>query len=185
MEDINAVLAENLRRMRENRRLSLDAVARLTGVSKSMLGQIERGEVNPTVSTMWKIAGGLKVNFTALFQREQERAEELDIGSITPLLEDEGRYRDYPLFTTGDGRPFEILYIEIDPGSGLEAEPHPEGTQEFITVHSGAVEVYVDGETHCAAHNRALRFTADRPHGYKNPSNDVCRMTMVIFYPES
>ena len=49
MEDINAVLAENLRRMRENRRLSLDAVARLTGVSKSMLGQIERGEVNPTV----------------------------------------------------------------------------------------------------------------------------------------
>jgi len=185
LEDINAVLAENLRRMRENRRLSLDAVARLTGVSKSMLGQIERGEVNPTVSTMWKIAGGLKVNFTALFQREQERAEELDIGSITPLLEDEGRYRDYPLFTTGDGRPFEILYIEIDPGSGLEAEPHPEGTQEFITVHSGAVEVYVDGETHCAAPNRALRFTADRPHGYKNPSNDVCRMTMVIFYPES
>ena len=158
MEDINAVLAENLRRMRENRRLSLDAVARLTGVSKSMLGQIERGEVNPTVSTMWKIAGGLKVNFTALFQREQERAEELDIGSITPLLEDEGRYRDYPLFTTGDGQPFEILYIEIDPGSGLEAEPHPEGTQEFITVHSGAVEVYVDGETHCAAPNRALRF---------------------------
>lgn len=185
LEDINAVLAENLRRMRENRRLSLDAVARLTGVSKSMLGQIERGEVNPTVSTMWKIAGGLKVNFTALFQREQERAEELDIGSITPLLEDEGRYRDYPLFTTGDGRPFEILYIEIDPGSGLEAEPHPEGTQKFITVHSGAVEVYVDGETHCAAPNRALRFTADRPHGYKNPSNDVCRMTMVIFYPES
>ena len=52
LEDINAVLAENLRRMRENRRLSLDAVARLTGVSKSMLGQIERGEVNPTVSTM-------------------------------------------------------------------------------------------------------------------------------------
>ena len=59
MEDINAVLAENLRRMRENRRLSLDAVARLTGVSKSMLGQIERGEVNPTVASLWKIAGGL------------------------------------------------------------------------------------------------------------------------------
>ena len=163
MEDINAVLAENLRRMRENRRLSLDAVARLTGVSKSMLGQIERGEVNPTVSTMWKIAGGLKVNFTALFQREQERAEELDIGSITPLLEDEGRYRDYPLFTTGDGRPFEILYIEIDPGSGLEA---------------------VDGETYHADERRALRFTADRPHGYKNPGDDVCRLTMVIFYPD-
>ena len=125
------------------------------------------------------------MNVTALLQREHELAEELDIGSITPLLEDEGRYRDYPLFTTGDGRPFEILYIEIDPGSGLEAEPHPEGTQEFNTLHSGAVEVYVDGETYHADERRALRFTADRPHGYKNPSNDVCRMTMVIFYPES
>ena len=73
MEDINAVLAENLRRMRENRRLSLDAVARLTGVSKSMLGQIERGEVNPTVSTMWKIAGGLKVNLSLIHISEPTR----------------------------------------------------------------------------------------------------------------
>ena len=124
------------------------------------------------------------MNLTSLFQREQERAEEMDIGSITTLLEDEGRYRDYPLFTTGDGRPFEILYVEIDPGSGLEAEPHPEGTQEFITVHSGAVEVYVDGEIYHADANRALRFTADRPHGYKNPGDSLCRLTMVIFYPD-
>ena len=90
MEDINSIVAENLRRLRESRRLSLDAAARLTGVSKSMLGQIERGEVNPTVSTMWKIAGGLKVNFTALFRREQAAAEEVEIGAIAPLLADEG-----------------------------------------------------------------------------------------------
>ncbi len=60
MDKLNYVIAENLKRLREERKLSLDNVSRLSGVSKSMLGQIERGEVNPTVSTVWKISNGLK-----------------------------------------------------------------------------------------------------------------------------
>jgi transcriptional regulator with XRE-family HTH domain len=46
-------------------------VAKLTGVSKSMLGQIERSEVNPTISTMWKISNGLKASFTSLMSRPE------------------------------------------------------------------------------------------------------------------
>ena len=49
MENMQLILASNLRRIREERRLSLDKVSELTGVSKSMLGQIERGESNPTL----------------------------------------------------------------------------------------------------------------------------------------
>lgn len=90
-----------------------------------------------------------------------------------------------PCSRPATGRPFEILYIEIEPGSGLEADRTRRARRSSSPVHSGAVEVYVDGETYRADERRALRFTADRPHGYKNPSNDVCRMTMVIFYPES
>ena len=82
------------------------------------------------------------------------------------------------------GRPFEILYSELDPGAVLEAEAHPEGTEEFITVHSGELELDVDGETYRADERRALRFAADRPHSYKNPGEGVCRLTMVIFYPD-
>ncbi len=59
------VLAENLKTLRANRKLSLDKVAELTGVSKTMLSQIERGESNPTIHTVWKIANGLKISFTA------------------------------------------------------------------------------------------------------------------------
>ena len=66
MEDISQVIAKNLKEIREQRRLSLDRVAELTGVSKSMLGQIERGESNPTIQTVWKMANGLKVSLTAL-----------------------------------------------------------------------------------------------------------------------
>jgi transcriptional regulator with XRE-family HTH domain len=55
VENLNQLIGENLRRLRAEMGLSLDAVAKLSGVSKSMLGQIERGEVNPTIS----IPGGL------------------------------------------------------------------------------------------------------------------------------
>ena len=60
LENIGHIVAENLKRLREERKLSLDAVAKCSGVSKSMLGQIERGVTNPTISTLWKLATGLK-----------------------------------------------------------------------------------------------------------------------------
>ena len=53
MEEINALFSMNLKRLRAARRMSLDEVSRLSGVSKSMLAQIERGEGNPTLSTLW------------------------------------------------------------------------------------------------------------------------------------
>ena len=55
-------VGQNLRRLRNGLGLSLDEASKLTGVSKAMLGQIERGESSPTISTLWKISSGLKVN---------------------------------------------------------------------------------------------------------------------------
>ena len=101
--------------------MSLDEVSRLSGVSKSMLGQIERGEVNPTISTVWKIACGLNVPYSELLSRPQVEREALNIADIRPVLEDEGRYRNYLLFPQEVGRRFEVLYIEIDAGGALEA----------------------------------------------------------------
>ena len=64
---IDRRISENLRRIRKARGMSLDTMSERTGVSKSMLGQIERGESNPTVSTIEKIAEGLKISFDELF----------------------------------------------------------------------------------------------------------------------
>ena len=75
MDDINNVIADNLKRMRKENRWSLDTVAEMTGVSKSMLGQIERKESSPTVATLWKIATGLHISFTALLEQCQKEAE--------------------------------------------------------------------------------------------------------------
>ena len=60
------IVAKNIRRLREESKLSMDELSKLSGVSKSMLAQIERGEENPTISTLWKLSNGMKVPFDAL-----------------------------------------------------------------------------------------------------------------------
>jgi quercetin dioxygenase-like cupin family protein len=133
----------------------------MTGVSKSMLGQIERGDSSPTIAVVWKIA------------KED----------LPPLLEDNGRYRLYPFFPNENGRRFEIYTIEIDPGGSLHAEAHPENTIEFITQFEGELTVQVDEQTLLAGAGGAIRFRADRPHSYHNLAPVLARASLVIQYP--
>ena len=59
--DVTSLVAKNVRQARETKKLTLDGAAAATGVSRSMLAQIEKGEVNPTISVLWKIANGYKM----------------------------------------------------------------------------------------------------------------------------
>ena len=65
MERLNQIIAENLKEIRKGKGLSLEQASALTSISKSMLSQLERGEVNPTISTVYKLSLGLKVPVTA------------------------------------------------------------------------------------------------------------------------
>lgn len=184
MDNINSILAVNLKQLREKRRLSLDALAKETGVSKSMLGQIERGDVSPTISTVWKIANGLKISFSELMNRPETEHELIDSAQLEPLIEDGGKFRNYTMLPFDSKRRFELFYIEIDVGSHLEAEPHSAGAQEFMTVFSGELMVTVNDEAFKLRQGCAFRFQADSPHAYRNTGSEVCRLSMVIYYPE-
>jgi transcriptional regulator with XRE-family HTH domain len=183
LDKLNHVIAENLKKLREERKLSLDHVARLSGVSKSMIGQIERGEVNPTVSTIWKLANGLKISFTQLMSRPEADIELVDQSDIQPLIEDQGRFRNYPVFPFDSERRFEMYLLEIDRGGSLDAETHPQGAQEFITVFSGELTVTTDNRNFIVKKGNSIRFKADGPHSYRNSSHEICSLSMVIYYP--
>lgn len=73
MDYLNQNISMNLRRIRLARGYSLDMVAEQTGVSKSMLGQIERGEANPTIGILGKIVSGLRVELTDLVETPKEQ----------------------------------------------------------------------------------------------------------------
>ena len=71
MEPMNLKIGEKLKSLRNVRTMSLDDVSSLTGVSKPMLGQIERGQSIPTVTILWKIATGLKTPLSAFLEEPQ------------------------------------------------------------------------------------------------------------------
>jgi transcriptional regulator with XRE-family HTH domain len=182
MEEPTLLLAQNLKRLREYHHLSLDRLAEITGVSKSMLGQIERGESSPTISTIWKISNGLKISFTSLLNPPPGEPTIIKKTDINPLIEDNGRYRLFPYFPTEDGRRFEIYTIEIEPFGSLSAEAHPAGTQEFMTVFGGKLSISTDGEVYQLDNGDSIRFRADLPHTYKNPGTELARINLVIQY---
>jgi XRE family transcriptional regulator, regulator of sulfur utilization len=182
MNDLNQLIAQNLKRIRGERKISLDQVAKLTGVSKSMLAQIERGTSSPTVSTIWKIANGLKVSFTALMSSPQAGISIVERSTIKPLVEDGGKYRLYPLFPVEEGRNFEIYSVEIKPGGRLNAEAHPAQTTEFITVYSGELTIRVRDQEFQVADGNSVRFKAHFPHAYYNYGRKLTVFNLVIDY---
>lgn len=180
--DINTAVSQNIKHIREQKKLTLDAAAKTTGVSRSMLAQIEKGDVNPTLSVLWKIANGYKVSFTSLIEQSQEQITILPFKDSTPIVEDEGRYINYPLFTFDEQRLFETYRIVIAPNGGLQAEAHLAGTEEYITVFGGNVEIAVGDTVYSLNQGDSIRFKADIAHSYKNIGSQEVVLAMLIYY---
>ncbi|MGG2090748.1 helix-turn-helix domain-containing protein [Priestia aryabhattai] len=183
MEEINLIIAKNLKGFRESKKLSLERVSELTGVSKTMIGQIERGESSPTITTIWKIANGLKISFTSLINDPQPDTKIISKDEIQILSEDNGKYRVYPYFPFEDDRRFEVYSIELEKGGSVEANSHREGTEEFITVFEGELTISVNSNEYTVKKGNAIRFRADRPHSYYNRGKTLTRLSMIIYYP--
>ncbi|MDD3412272.1 MAG: XRE family transcriptional regulator [Eubacteriales bacterium] len=177
---IGQTVSQNARCLREAKRLTLDAAAAVTGVSRSMLAQIEKGDVNPTLSVLWKIANGYKVSFSSLI--EGPRATAVVVPPGEPLSEDEGRYVNYPAFPFDEQRLFETYRIVMEPGACLRAEAHLAGTEEYVTVFDGEAAITASGETFALREGDSLRFRADTPHCYENPGSVRAQLSMLIYY---
>lgn len=180
--NINSAVSQNMKQIREQKKLTLDAAAAVTGVSRSMLAQIERGDANPTISVLWKIANGYKVSFTSLIEPAPEQAAVIRCDTVRPMVEDEGRYVNYPAFGFDEQRGFETYRIRIAPEGKLEAEPHLAGTEEYITVFAGSVEIQVGEQVYCLNEGDSLRFRADTVHSYKNTGQTEGVLSMLLYY---
>lgn len=183
MDPMNLIIAKNIRRLREENKLSMDELSKLSGVSKSMLAQIERGEGNPTISTLWKLSNGMKVPFDALTVRPKSPYEIVKTYELQPLLEDGGKVKNYSIFPDDENRRFAVYYLELDKDSYWESEPHLKGTTEFITIFAGSIEISADGQRFTVDKGESIRFRADTVHSYKNVGNETALLHMIIYNP--
>lgn len=174
--------AVNLKRIRLARKMSLEELAEQTGVSKSMLGQIERGESNPTLGTIGKIVSGLRVEFDDLISEPDIEAYKVDRNKLIPSKEVPGQYTVYTYFPFQKKRNFEVYMIEIEPGATYYSGSHGEKTSEYIVSIEGTLKLKVRDMIYTLNSQDALSFKTDTEHSYINETDKKIRLISVFAF---
>lgn len=182
MKQHGAAIAKNLRSIREGRNLSLDQLSDLTGVSKSMLRQIETGRSSPTIATIWKIANGLRLSFTSLLRDRSPAVAIRDFKAEKPLTAESERYRVWPMISFDPDRAFEFYHMEIDPETTFHGEPHKGNSEEYVFVTAGKLEITIDENRYNINAGQCIQFQADSPHTYHNTGDETVSAIMMICY---
>ncbi|WP_125154147.1 helix-turn-helix domain-containing protein [Clostridium rectalis] len=181
--DINFIIAENLKILRNERNLSLGNLSKLSGISKVMLSQIEKGETNPTINTIWKIAKGLKVPYTSLLDEKENNTHVIRKSEIKTQYNEEGHYRVYCYYTSTAFRNFEFFQIEIDEGFSYKSIGHSKKSQEYIMVLEGELTLKISNGIHKLMPNDSVSFLAEGEHTYVNSGIGIVSATIINFYP--
>lgn len=184
LENLTGKISSVLKALRQEKGWSLDVASLRTGVSKAMLGQIERGESSPTIATLWKIASGFDVSFSSFVEDLNPLGPTFihRSGNLKQMHPQDDKIRVMPLFAYDKSLKFEVFIIELLPGCEHLSPPHQKGVIEHIIVGSGKIEVLVNNKWHGLKKNEGLRFNADQPHGYRNITNSKAIFHDMIHY---
>jgi transcriptional regulator with XRE-family HTH domain len=186
VDALEQLVGVNLARLRAERQLSLDALARLSGVSRAMLAQIESARSVPSIKVLCKIAAALKVSVSAFLRRYAVHGfEHLPAERAARLLTSNGRFATRALYPDAEPAAAEFHELRIAP---LHTEPGTQrlpGTTANLVVSEGTLEVIVHGRRQLLATGDAIVFDADQPHTLRNPGDTEARAFRVIVNPET
>jgi len=178
-------VAASVRKLREQRNLSLRALAGLCDVSPNTISLIERGLTSPSVDTLQSLATGLGVPITAFFETEEPPARLV----LTPAQE---RTRTtLPGMTIehlGSGLPncaLASFLITLDPGAGCDAEPITHLGEEWVHCLAGTIEYEVNGERFQLEPGDSLLFEAFQPHCWHNRGALHASIILVLYTGET
>ena len=168
-------IATHLKSIRASKGISLDATAKLTGVSKAMLGQIERQESSPTISVLWKIASGLETSFSAFF------AGKTKVQAEQAAFPDDPNMKVTTLFTYQQDTNMEMFNITLTNHHKQMSSAHSCGVIEHVHVLTGTLSVFFDQKWHQLEQGESLRFFSDQEHGYQAISEQVSFQNIVCY----
>lgn len=181
MCDISKNVSQNLKEIRKNRQFTLEELAEKSGVSKSMLGEIERGRSNPTITVLWKITQALKVPLTTLIENQNSPYVLVKKNDQIPLNQEPGHIIS-SIFPFYEPHHMEVLHIDLSPGSKLSNEGHIKGVEEYLFALHGSVNVSVHDEKVLLHANDSIRFTADTKHTIENTTEYPAKLLNIIHY---
>lgn len=173
-----------MKHLRTERRWSLEALANASGVSRSMLSQIEREEANPTLAVTLRIAQAFGMSLGDLLEmpgatssvnviRAEDRAfhyrsdKACRIRTLSPLnLE----------------KDVEFYEVQLQPGGALRSAPHFAGTREFLTVQKGQIRIESASDAETLNPGDSVSYRADVPHAIVNLGPDEAIVFLIDIY---
>jgi len=188
---LNERIAQRVRDLRAARGMSLDALAKLCSVSRSMISLIERGESSPTAVVLEKLATGLNVSLASLFDAPNPTGGPVSRLSAQPLWRDPHsgyiRRNVSPIVACAMGgsrvsSPIQIVEVSFPAKAHVAYETGMREPliQQQVWVLEGAVEVTVGDERFQLGLGDCLALVLDRPVTFHNPSRKVARYAVVI-----
>jgi transcriptional regulator with XRE-family HTH domain len=175
-------VAENLRQRRKARGMSLDDLARASGVSRAALSQIETCKSNATLGVLWKIAVGLGIPIAELIGAPRTGVALLRREDSQLLRSADGKFESRPLTPAGASPLVELYELRLAARSTHRSDAHSPGTHEVLVVLSGVCRMRVGDEVYDLGPGDSIAFPADRPHAYENPASGEARYHNAIVY---
>ena len=180
-------VGERVRKARHALRMTLETLASKSGVSKSVLSQVERGTTNPTLSTLWNIATALSLDPQRLFSggdvtSEGQSTEDSLIQSLgLPVIEHQrAKYRLVILNGPELAGDSEFYHLILQPGGVLESDPHEHGALEQLTILKGQVEIVCGGETRRVRAPETVIYPGDQPHKISSWGKGVSESLLFV-----
>lgn len=175
-------IGRKVQRLRQAYKMSLDDLAAKSGVSKSVLSQIERDQNNPTLSTIWRICSALSITVEEIVREDTDpRVFDIVTDQSTPVIHSEDGKCTLrilgPITTVNWLQWYEVF---VEPGGVLDSEQHDLGTLENLTVLEGQLAIETGEDTGRAETGETIRYPADRPHTISNPGPGRARAFMVV-----
>lgn len=172
-EETAAAIGRRIRLLRQERGISLSALARSAGIGKATLSGLENGTRNPTLETLYAVTAQLGVPLGAALAGPAHTPSVRGAAVRATLLE---------VFTE-TGATFELYRMQVVPGPGQVSPPHRAGVTEHITVYAGVLRAGPVDAPLTATAGGHLRFTSDVPHCYAAVGDQAVTASLLLRYP--
>ncbi len=181
MISANEIISINLKRIRQERNMTLEDLAELSGVSKSMLSEIERCSKSPTISVLEKICNGINIPLAQLTYFKTPEVSVTRNDTVKHFSTWKG-FEMFVMFEFDPDKKFEIFRHVIAPNSSRSSEFHEAGIREYLICTKGVFSVEIGDKHYDLQEGEAIQFLANCNHRYFNATDEEVNIVMILYH---
>ncbi|ROP48978.1 XRE family transcriptional regulator [Enterobacter sp. BIGb0383] len=174
-----SVIAKSLVRERQRTGLSLAEIARRAGIAKSTLSQLEAGNGNPSLETLWSLCVALDIPFARLLEPQASKTQVIRRGEGPKVVSEHANFQAILLANCPPGARRDIFLLMAQPGSDRLSHPHPAGSIEHIIVTQGRALVGLTESPEELNPGDYICYPADQAHIFRALEPDTLALMVA------